>query len=50
MNPFVIGYLLTRKKNNYSEISEEENEDLKRCSKYVFIFGVILVIILIIFV
>lgn len=45
MNPFVVGYLMTRKKNNYSE---EVNESFKKCSKIVCIFGIILVIILII--
>ena len=47
MNPFVVGYLMTRKKNNYSE---EVNESLKKCSKIFCIFGVILVIVLIIFI
>ena len=48
MNPFVISYIMTRKENNYKNINKEVNENFKKCSKIVCIFGIIFVIILII--
>ena len=48
MNPFVVSYIMTRKKDNYQNISEEVKKGFEKCSKYVCLFGVIFVIVLII--